>query len=505
MDGDRFDECVRRLGIAVHRRGLLAQVSVLAGLVAPALAWLEADAGKKKRKKRKKRRKRRKNQPRGLPGLHPICNPKAVKNVPMCHVPPGNPENAHVVCIAPSGCNGHDIHEGDCVCGTVPADCLKDGQPFPQCVTGRCRPNGDCAPTGQTCGGACDLGDFPCPQPPVGNVSNCRCLLGGEAGACVDCPTARTCGLECCPVGQICCDGACIDASSVCGGICGNICASEETCCGDQCVPTADLCPDCSTICEGAEVCCSNACVTGQECCEDAQCEEICETGICDDGTCIRTPVPPGEQGPFCNNPGEVCCLQGDEPVCCQDGEICIESGCCLPLTCDDFPDTVCGPQDDGCGGQTADCPCPAGQVCGTDGICFFPECIPEPIEVACAGLQCGPASDGCGTDYNCGDCTSRKQCVSGVCKASKRKRCLGSGLAGQPCGGKCKCRGQRRCHNGSCCESQGDGSVHCTANSDCCPGLMCARRRPGQHKVCIRRNAKSQDGSLVTPLTEEG
>ena len=148
---------------------------------------------------------------------------------------------------------------------------------------------------------------------------------------------------------------------------------------------------------------------------------------------------------------------------------------------------------------------CPNGQICANaaTGACAPAACIPDPIEVACAGLACGPASNGCGQDYECGTCgrkkgkkgkPSRKQiCVSGVCKATGKKRCVGSGLAGQPCGGKkCKCVGGRRCNNGKCCEPTGDGSVHCTANSDCCPGLMCARRRPGQHKVCMRKTAKS-------------
>lgn len=494
MDGDRFDECVKRLGMAVHRRGLLAQVSLLAALGVPALDRLEATAGK--RKKRRKKRKKRLGNP---PGLDPLCNPTAKKKVAMCHVPPGNPGNAHVICIATSGCNGHDNDPGDCVCGTVPDGCLKDGLPFPECEEGRCRPNGDCPPAGQTCGGACDLDDFPCPEPPVGTVPNCRCQMQGLEGTCVDCPPARVCGLECCPAGQICCDGTCIDADSVCGDICGNVCADEETCCGTDCVPTSSLCPDCSTICEGAEVCCGNQCVVGQECCEDDQCQLICQTGACDGGTCEFTPVPPGEQGPFCNRPGEVCCEEAGTPVCCQGGEVCIASGCCTPLTCTDFPG-LCGPQDDGCGGQTADCPCLLGQACGVDGICFFPACEPDSFDVACAGLQCGPASDGCGTDYTCGECGARQQCLTGVCKSSRKKRCTGKGLAGQPCNGKCKCKNGRRCNNGRCCESTGDGSVHCTANSDCCPGLMCARRRPGQHKVCMPRNAKIEDVSSPSP-----
>ena len=490
MDGDRFDGLAKLLGNALPRRGLLAQVGTLSALGLPTLAWFEAEAAKNKKKK-KRRRRRRKNR-RGE--TNALCDPTSRKKVAMCHVPPGNPQNAHVTCIAPSGCNGHQNDPGDCVCGLVPSDCLSGGQPFPQCADTRCRPNGDCQATGQTCGGACDLGDFPCPEPPITSVPNCRCLLAGKTGTCVTCPTERICGSECCQAGQICCGNICVDASSVCGGICGNVCTAEETCCGSECVPTANLCPDCTTVCEGTFVCCDNECVTGTECCEDAQCLLICQTGVCANGTCERTPVTPNQPGPFCNNPGKVCCLDASQnPECCGPLDVCTDSGCCTPLSCADIPEGTCGQQDDGCGGLTFDCACAdITETCNDQGICVPSQCVPDSFEVACAGLQCGPAGDGCGNDYNCGDCTSKQSCVSGVCKASKKKkRCIGGGLAGQPCSGKCKCKGGRRCNNGRCCEPVGDGSVHCTANNDCCPGLMCARRRPGQHKVCMPKNAK--------------
>jgi hypothetical protein len=492
VDGNRFDEHVRRLGLATDRRGLLAQVGILAGLAGSVSSWLEATAGnRKKKRKRRKKRRRRKERRADTTRLGPICDPTSSKKVAMCHVPRGTPDRAVSTCIAPSACAGHAIDPDDCVCGPVPDDCQRGGQPFPQCEPGRCRPDGKCPPTGQTCDGACNLTSFPCAQPPITNVANCRCQMNGAEGVCVDCPPARICGLECCAPSQICCDGVCVETSSLCGGICGNVCADEETCCGTECLPTASLCPDCGTICEGAEVCCDNQCVEGTECCENEQCALVCQNGICNDGECEHEPVPPGQQGPFCNRPGDVCCLQDSEPVCCQNGDVCTDTGCCTPLTCADFPEGVCGPQDDGCGGQTVDCPCPSGQVCG-DGTCFIPQCVPDSFEVACAGVQCGPASDGCGNDYNCGECSSRRKCISGVCKKpSKRKRCGGKGLAGQPCGGKCRCKGVRRCHKGRCWEPIGDGSVHCKSNSECCPGLMCARRRPGQHKVCMRRNAK--------------
>jgi hypothetical protein len=187
-----------------------------------------------------------------------------------------------------------------------------------------------------------------------------------------------------------------------------------------------------------------------------------------------------------------------------------------VPKTCAELAGQ-CGQLSDGCG-NTITCGCAADETCtsATNGTCvLIPGCVPVPIEQACAGLQCGPVDNGCGVDYECGICGRKKSkkkgrrpqkqiCVSGVCKATGKKRCIGSGLAGQPCGGKkCKCKGGRRCNNGKCCEPTGDGSVHCTANSDCCPGLMCARRRPGQHKVCMRKTAKSDfEGTEETTET---
>lgn len=491
MDADRFDALSRFLGQAASRQNILR---LLAGVSAAGLAALAGSDGSwaAKRRRGKKRKKRK------------LCDPDSKKKIALCHCPPGNEANAHVICVDASSCGGHgnDL-PCDCICGKVPAGCVDhEGQPFPKCDPGRCQRDGSCGPSRggrTTCQGPCNTGNFPCP---TDAAANCRCELraSGVLGTCVACPANRICGLACCPDGQICCNGSCVDPNTLCGGVCGNVCAAEETCCGSQCVPTADLCPDCTSLCTGAAVCCGGGCSTSVACCLAIQCHQVCQAGECVSGTCTFTPVPPNQQGPFCNRPGDVCCEENGAPVCCRGGDVCIASGCCTPRTCDAFPGQ-CGPRDDGCGGQTADCPCPDGQICGADGVCTTPACVPDAFAVSCAGVQCGPASDGCGADYHCGDCGAGELCLSGVCtatRASKKKRCPGKGLAGQPCGGKkCKCKSGRRCHNGVCCESADDGSKHCSSNNDCCPGLMCARRRPGQHKVCMRRNAKFEEESI--------
>jgi hypothetical protein len=264
-------------------------------------------------------------------------------------------------------------------------------------------------------------------------------------------------------------------------------------------VPTDDLCGgECGNICDKDEQCCVDTCIPAGGCCGDTCAPEICQTGVCTQGTCNYTPTENNEPGPLCDDEGDFCC-NGD---CCEAGQICFGEGCCTPKTCEVDYAGQCGTFSQGCGLPDLTCECSADEECTPQGICVvIPGCTPISIEEACSGLQCGPASNGCGVDYDCGLCGKKKKkkgqrpikqtCVAGVCKPFKKKRCIGSGLAGQPCSGKCKCANGRKCNNGRCCEGVGDGSRHCNSNSECCPGLMCAYRRPGQHRVCMPRNAK--------------
>ena len=244
-------------------------------------------------------------------------------------------------------------------------------------------------------------------------------------------------------------------------------------------------------------------------CCGDSCAPEVCQTGVCTEGTCNYTPSGNNEPGPLCDETGQFCC----NTDCCEAGDVCTGEGCCTPDTCEGTYAGQCGTFPNGCGGTDLVCGCGVDQQC-VNGVCVeIPQCIPVPIEEACAGLKCGPASNGCGVDYECGLCPTKKKkgqrprkqtCVAGVCKPFKKKRCIGSGLAGQPCSSKCKCANGRKCNNGNCCETVGDGSRHCTANNDCCPGLICAYRRPGQHRVCMPKNAKDlgseSTGTTATP-----
>jgi hypothetical protein len=280
-----------------------------------------------------------------------------------------------------------------------------------------------------------------------------------------------TTGVPCVP--KTCADykGECGDFNNGCGGKIECGCDKDETCEKHVCTPKVGCEKD--DDCAKGKICCDNICVAG-DCCDKDDCDK--------DETCKNH-------------------------TCTPD---------CTPKTCAADYAGLCGTFPQGCGLEKLTCTCDVDETCtgqnqSGQGTCTaISGCIPVSQDVACAGRQCGPASNGCGVDYQCGTgvCPTKKKkgqraikqtCLDGVCLASKKKRCIGKGLAGQPCSGKCKCANGRKCDGGRCCEGRGDGSVHCNANNDCCPGLMCAYRRPGQHRVCMPNNAKG----IFTESTE--
>ncbi len=85
----------------------------------------------------------------------------AADKVTICHVPPGNPANAHTIVVGASGWNGHSKHKGDYMgpcngggtpdAGTPPpppTDGGTDPQPTPDAGT----PGPTCEPQGAACG-----------------------------------------------------------------------------------------------------------------------------------------------------------------------------------------------------------------------------------------------------------------------------------------------------------------------------------------------------------------
>ena len=178
--------------------------------------------------------------------------------VTICHVPPGNPGNAHTISVSPNAADAHLGH-GD-YCGP--------------CETGMCEDDDDCG-QGQIC----------------------------VAGGCVTPPGCEA--DEDCPGGGICVDGECVPP----GGCQSDAdCDDDDACTTDVCDPgvsclhvpidscvdgdpcTVDSCdPEIGCVfepldCEDGDACTINECV-------DGDCTTVfidCPEGqVCEDGECV--------------------------------------------------------------------------------------------------------------------------------------------------------------------------------------------------------------------------
>ncbi|MBL9019809.1 MAG: hypothetical protein JNL83_36835 [Myxococcales bacterium] len=66
----------------------------------------------------------------------------------VCHIPPGNPANAHTICVSKNAVDTHESHHGDAAgaCATEPPGDPGDGTLPPPGGGGEC--DDDCPPTG---------------------------------------------------------------------------------------------------------------------------------------------------------------------------------------------------------------------------------------------------------------------------------------------------------------------------------------------------------------------
>lgn len=171
----------------------------------------------------------------GLAAAGGPCEEGPNGKVTICHVPPGNPDNAHTISVSPNAADahlGHGDHCGPCETGMcADDDDCGEGQ---ICVDGECVPTGECQ-TDADCDDddacttdVCDPG-VGCLHVPIdscfdGNpctVDSCDPEIG-----CVfeplDCEDGNPCTInECvdgdcttdvveCPDGQVCEDGECV-------------------------------------------------------------------------------------------------------------------------------------------------------------------------------------------------------------------------------------------------------------------------------------------------------
>lgn len=354
----------------------------------------------------------------------------------ICHVPPGNPSNAHEICIGQPAWQAHQKHGksdldyiGACqdkcydrivktVCKVkrVCKPCKKGerdcGEKCRKCVTKRvckrvvkwievpCEPTcdaGTCEPdAGPTCGDEVCNGDETCetcpsdcgecpPPPPVCGDEVCN---GDE--------TCETCPADCGVCPPTCGDQECNgdETCDTCPADCGE-CPPPPPFCGDETCDEGETCSNCAVDCGVCPPTCGDQECNGDETCSTCEqdcgaCPPVCGDEECNgDETCSTCPVDCGECQPFC----------GDEE--CNDNESCLtcEADCgeCPP------PPPFCGDQEcnatescETCVEDCGECP-PPPPVCGDETCDISETCDTCPADCG----ECPPPPPVCG-DGNC-------------------------------------------------------------------------------------------------------
>jgi hypothetical protein len=247
MDPTRFDHWTRSLFALRTRRGIVAGLGAALGAVLGATGPAGAhECGPKQRHCRgtcisKKQCCRNSDCPRGARCRGGRCRRQSQR----CDA-----KSCSLGCCQDDQCRVND----DTACGSGGRAC----RPCPRgqtCCGGRCAAGSSCAACGsrgQRCcnGGAC--------------ASNLRC----QGGICVAPLGCMPCADGCCPKGQVCDAGRCVDQ---CISDCRNkVCGSDG--CGNSC-GTCDAGTDCTS-----GFCCPSARVCGNVCCPQGQ---RCSGGMC--------------------------------------------------------------------------------------------------------------------------------------------------------------------------------------------------------------------------------
>jgi hypothetical protein len=372
----------------------------------------------------------------------------------VCHHPPGNPDNAHTICIGPAAARAHLKHgdtEGEC---PVPCDGDED-----------CGDNQFCQRTGDACDddsvGAC--ADIPATCPTTVNPV-CGCDGVSYINEC----EANAAGVNIASAGE------CPDSGLACGGAAGTTCPADQFCmratgsCSEDiegvCTVLPGVCPpdftpvcgcdgvtysnECYAASAGASVASTGACAAGAACggagggtCATGEFCRPTVTGNCAtgaEGTC--TPMPelcPAVLDPVCGCDGitydNACAAaaagiafahdgecDADQQACggaagsCIDAEFCKRpvgacasdaAGVCQPdpVSCSATVDPVCG-----CNGVTYSNACVAdalGVTVASEGACEAPVACDGSTGVTClTGEFCQHADGACGTE-NTGTC----------------------------------------------------------------------------------------------------
>lgn len=202
-----------------------------------------------------------------LPAARAAAGGKAEK-VAICHVPPGNPANAHTITVGTAAVEAHFAH------GDYSGPC-----------TAACRENRvACGHNAECCSGLC--ADGTCVQPCAQDGSACGANGDCCGGNCADGICAAACGADAspCETGGDCCSGICTETTKTCASDCtigpelhGPECHTGLDCCEGEGVCILGLCYAEATCAAVGAACDIESDVDALFCCFD----NVCLNGVC--------------------------------------------------------------------------------------------------------------------------------------------------------------------------------------------------------------------------------
>lgn len=249
-----------------------------------------------------------------------------------------------------------------------------------------------------------------------------------------------------CRVGEVFCDGGCLDPQT------------DEARCG--------VAADCSggAVCGLGELCtagvCALSCPLGQLPCGGRCIDPSSDTTFCGAGAdCVATPCATGNV-----------CAGGTCATSCPGGQIACGGRCIDPLG----DPLLCGAAAD----------CSGGTACGGGTVCVAGRCAAScpGTQIVCGGRCIEPATDRnfCGAALDCSGgatCVSGQVCSAGVCTTSCPigqtacgGRCVDTSTDRNFCGARPDCRGGAVCASGQVCAS-GVCNTSCPSGQIACAG----------------------------------